>query len=438
MGTAIYTGVTGLLAHQRRIDVVASNIANVNTTGYRGSRVLFQDLFSQTLEGARAPVGDFGGTNPTEVGLGVRLASIDVNHNQGSLITTGVASDLAIQGQGFFVLNDGHNNFFTRDGSFMLNANGALIDPATGLRVQGFMAENGVINDNTPLGDITIPVGGASIVRATSTVGLQGNLNANASVGDVVQRTMTVYDSLGTAREIQVTYTKRAVVTDGGVDYNAWDWSASFTNGDTPPVTSTVGTGTLLFDTAGNFAKEGTMAGAVFTARPAGTPEISITNAQLGGVAAFPNDPFSFDVSFGQITELSGTSDVTVASQDGYPRGVLSSFNIGRDGVINGVFTNGLTVVVGQVALANFSNMGGLVRWGNNMFRDTAASGVPQIGLPNSGGRGQVSGGVLEGSNVDLGTEFSNLIVTQRGFQANARTITTADQLLQETVNLVR
>lgn len=438
MGTAIYTGVTGLLAHQRRIDVVASNIANVNTTGYRGSRVLFQDLFSQTLEGARAPVGNFGGTNPSEVGLGVRLASIDVNQTQGSLITTGNASDLAIQGSGFFVMSNGTSQFFTRDGSFQLNANGALVDPATGLRVQGFTAQNGVISPDATLGDIIIPVGGTSVVQATSTMSLQGNLDSNAAVGTTVQRTYTIYDSLGTAREIQVTYTKRAQVTSGGNDYNAWDWSATYTNTDSPAVTSTVGGGTLLFDTSGQFAAEGTVTAGVFTARGATDDEISITNAQLGGISAFPTDPFAFDIDFRALTQLSSNSDVTVANQDGYARGVLSSFNIGADGVINGVFTNGLTLVLGQVALANFANVGGLSRFGSNMFTETPASGVAQIGLPDTGGRGQVSGGVLEGSNVDLGTEFSNLIVTQRGFQANARTITTADSLLQETVNLVR
>jgi flagellar hook protein FlgE len=439
MGTAIYTGVTGLQAHQRRIDVVASNIANVNTTGYRGSRVVFQDLFSQTLEGARGPSDTSGGTNPSEVGLGVRVASIDVNHVQGSLITTGVNSDLAIQGSGFFILSDGSSKFYTRDGSFNLNANGKLIDPATGTYVQGYMADGaGNIDTNVPVGDITIPVGGAAIVRSTNNANLQGNLNSSEPVGTTVQRTMTVYDSLGTPREVDVTFTMRNTLTVGGEECNAWDWSAKYTDSQDPPVTSTVGGGTLLFDQDGNYVNEGTVSGTTFTARAADAPEIAITNAQLGPQAAYPSDPFEFNVTFDHISNLVANSDVTVSSQDGYPRGTLSSYNIGAGGVINGVFTNGLTAVLGQVALANFSNVGGLSREGNNMFRETASSGVPQVGLASTGGRGQVSGGVLEGSNVDLGTEFSNLIVTQRGFQANARTITTADTLMQETVNLIR
>ena len=439
MGIAIYTGVTGLLAHQRRLDVIASNIANVNTAGYRGARVLFRDLFSQTISGPRAPVAT-GGSNPQQIGLGVRIGSIDVNHLQGSLVTTGVASDLAIQGSGFFVLRNGTSDYYSRDGSFTLNANGELIDPATGYYVQGYTADGaGNIDVNSMVGNLVIPVGAAAIVRATQDVSLVGNLNSDASVGDTVQRTFRVFDSLGTARDIQVTYTKRAQVSvSGSGAYNAWDWQAEYTNIDGNTVT--VGSGTLAFDNDGVFYAEGTVAAGDLTPTAAGAPEISIPSgvAGFGNEISLPVTPFEFNLDFTDVTELSADSDVSMSNQDGYPRGTLESFNIGEDGTINGVFTNGLTRVLGQVALATFANVGGLSRSGNNTFRDTPASGSPQIGLPNAGGCGQVSGGVLEGSNVDLGTEFSNMIVTQRGFQANARTITAADTLLQETVNLVR
>ncbi len=437
MGTAIYTGVTGLLAHQRRLDVVASNIANVNTTGYKGSRVLFQDLFSQTLEGGSAPVDNFGGSNPVQVGLGVQVGSIDVDHTQGSLITTGVASDLAIQGTGFFVLSDGSANYYTRDGSFSLNADGVLIDSASGLRVQGYMADSsGVIDVNAVLQDLTIPVGATAIVRATENVTLVGNLSSDAEVGDTVERDIRVYDSLGTARDITITYTKASQVTIGATSYNAWDWEAEYTNED--GTTNTVGSGTIAFDGDGVVVAEGTVSGGVLTPRADTDPEISISLADFGGLDSFPDTPFEFDLDFSQVTELSADSDVTVSNQDGFPRGTLESFNIGGDGTINGVFTNGLTKTIGQVALATFSNLGGLLRTGDNVFLETQSSGTAQVGLPDSGGRGSVSGGVLEGSNVDLGTEFTNMIVTQRGFQANARTITASDTLLQETVNLVR
>jgi flagellar hook protein FlgE len=421
MGTAIYTGVTGLLAHQRRLDVVANNIANVNTTGYRGARMLFQDLFSQTIEGARAPVGSLGGSNPVQVGLGVRIGSVDTNFNQGSLVTTGVASDLAIQGSGFFVLSDGAASYFSRDGSFTLNGNGELIDPATELKVQGYRANSqGEIDTNTEPMDLIVPVGGQAIVRATELVQLTGNLSSEAdpTIPTTVVRNLRVYDSLGTARDISVTFTKDATV-------NLWDWSATYDNGTSVVTLATSAPAELQFDNDGIVASGGV-----------GT--ITLTAADLGNPPGQPTDPFTFSVDFTGISQLSGTSDVTVFNQDGFPRGVLESFNIGEDGTINGVFTNGLTRVIGQVALANFSNVGGLMRVGSNLFRDTPASGTAQVGLPNSGGRGSVSGGVLEGSNVDLGTEFSNMIITQRGFQANARTITAADTLLQETVNLIR
>lgn len=438
MGTALYTGVSGLRVHQSRLDVVANNIANVNTPGYRSSRMLFQDLFSQTLQGAVAPSGNFGGSNAIQIGLGVAFGSVDINHTQGTLLTTGVATDLAVQGTGFFVLSDGGSQYYTRDGSFTLNTVGQLIDPSTGMRVQGYMAdENGQVGPNIPLTDIVIPVGATSIVRATTTATMIGNLNSEALIGDTVSRVVRIFDSLGTPRDVSLTLTKGDVVNSGGTDYSAWTWEASYTNSDDPPLTNVVGSGVVLFDSEGGFVDEGTVAGGVFTSR-AGAPQVSIDAAALGGVVTLPVVPIEFSLDYSAISELADETDVTLQSQDGFPRGTLESFSIGRDGTINGVFTNGLTRTIGQVALSTFSNLGGLEREGNNLFRATLGSGEPQIGTANTGGRGLISGGVLEGSNVDLGQEFSDLILTQRGYQANARTITAADTLLQEAVNLVR
>ena len=414
MGTALFTGVSGLTSNQRKLDVIASNIANSNTTGYRGARVLFQDLFSQTLIGPRSAVGSFGGSNPAQVGLGVRLATIDLNFNQGTLLTTGVNSDLAIQGDGFFVLSDGTGNVYSRDGSFSINTNGALIDPATGLKVQGFMADaNGLIDTNALLSDIVIPVGGVSIVLATTTVDLQGNVDSDSAALDFVERTFRVFDSLGTERDITVTFTK-------SVTTNEWDWVASTLD---PDVAGVAGAGTIVFDANGQI-----------TAGGIGNVSVSF----LAGLPAAPVDPFVFDLDFTGVSQLAAESDVVAANQNGFPRGLLEAFNIGNDGIVNGIFTNGLTQVIGQVAMAKFANNGGLLRVGDNLFRDSPGTGDPQIGLASTGGRGSISGGVLEGSNVDLGLEFSNMIITQRAFQANARTITAADTLLQETVNLVR
>jgi flagellar hook protein FlgE len=414
MGTALFTGVTGLLAHQQKLDVIADNISNVNSTGYRGSRVQFQSLFSQTLQTNRGPDGNFGGTNPVQVGLGSSTATIDTNFGQSALITTGVASDLAIQGGGFFILSDGESVSYTRDGSFLVNEQGLLSEPATGQIVQGYLAdENGVIDTNAGIQDLAIPIGGAAIVEPTENALMTGNLSGDAEVGDTVVRTVRIYDGLGMARDLSLTFTKTA-------NTNEWSWDVATSD---PDISAVTGGGNIVFTDNGRL-----------TSGLTGAVNVAFDPAQ----PAVPTDPVDFAFDFSELTQLGGDSDVAVFSQDGYPRGVLESFGFGKDGVINGVFTNGLTRVIGQVSLASFRNESGLLRAGNNQFMETASSGLAQVGLPNSGSRGEVTGGVLESSNVDLGTEFSNLILTQRGFQANARTMTTADSLLQETVNLAR
>ena len=448
MGAAMFTAVTGLQAFQAKLDVIANNIANVNTTGFRSGRALFQDLFSQTIQGASAPSAISGGTNPMQVGLGVRLSTVDTDFGQGSLVTTGFLSDLAIQGAGLFVLSNGTAQTFTRDGSFSLNPDGLLIDPATGLFVQGLGVDGtGGIDTNVPVANISIPVGGTSIVQETSLATLVGNLSSDAIIGKttpdtindpgvpgVLTRTIRVFDSLGTERDIQLTFTKRIQVDDGsGTLFNAWEVAATFNGTD---VTNVTDAGVLLFDGGGQLVNVGNVTGGgVFTASAGDI--VSVPIALFTG-AAIPTTPLDFTIDFSLVTELADLSDVTLSNQDGFPRGVLESFAIGENGTITGAFSNGLTQLLGQVALANFSNVSGLERVGSNMFRETPASGSAQIGVSGSGGRGQVSGGVLELSNVDLATEFTNMIITQRGFQANARTITAADTLLQETVNLVR
>jgi len=419
--TALATAVTGLKVHQRKLDVVASNISNVNTTGYRSSRVVFQDLFSQTIRGGSAAVGDFGGTNPQQIGLGVQIASIDVNQQQGSLVTTGISSDLAVQGNGFFVLSDGTGTQFTRDGSFELNPDGLLIDPATGRRVQGFLADDqGNFPDTATPTDIEIPVGATGIVRETDNATLVGNLNPTREEGvmtpKVVTRTIEVFDSLGTSRVIDLTFTQDLM------NDNTWSLTASFNGTD------------LLTDATIEFNPDGTVASG-------GTQTLTIAGADLSMDGPVPED-LEFTLDLTEVTQLASgdslESDIALQNQDGFPRGVLESFNIGGNGDINGVFSNGLTLPIAQVALANFSNVGGLSRDGQNAFVQTPASGPAQVGPPNTGGRGSVNGGVLENSNVDLGDEFSDLIIAQRGFQANARTVTTADTILGETVNLIR
>jgi len=449
MGSALFTAVTGLQSFQRKLDVIANNIANVSTVGFRGSRVMFGDLFSQTLSGASAPDGSFGGTNPAQVGLGVGIGSIDIDTGQGSLTTTGISSDLAVDGAGLFIMRGSEGNTFTRDGSFSLNSEGLLIDPSTGLYVQGWLAgEDGTINTEGMITDLLIPLGGASIVMETTTSELVGNLDAEASIGDpladppiepdTVTRTIRAYDSLGIEREIELTFTKIEQVDDGGTLYNAWAWDATLDGNSVLNFGTTGGTrGVLLFDEDGALVQSGfdDGAGTFVGSLGVGEPNISVTTVTG---ESLPELPFEFTLDINGVTSLGGTSDLTNTSQDGFPLGVLEDYSIGATGIIYGVYTNGLTREIGQVALANFANVAGLERIGNNQYRISASSGEAQIGEAGNGGRGLIAGGTLEGSNVDLGTEFSNMIITQRGFQANARTITTADALLQETVNLVR
>ncbi len=406
MGTAIFAGVSALQSQQRRLNVIGNNIANLSTIGFRGARVIFQDVLNQTITSASPPQAGRGGTNPRQIGLGVTVASIDTNFNQGSLFASNGIADFAIQGDGFFIVNDGTGDFYTRDGSFGLDADGTLVEPATGYTVQGYTAVNGVIDTSQPVGDIIIPTGGGGRTRPTTVATLMGNLDARAAVGDTVQRLFRVYDSLGTVQEVTVTYTRNAAA-------RTWDWAASY--GGVP----TGDTGQVVFDTDGQVSAGGTA-----------TLNIPVTS----GAAT----PLTFTLDMNGITQHSDAVTVALTNQDGLPPGVLEAFSIGDGGVINGIFSNGLTEVIGQVALAVFSNPGGLNREGSNLFSVTPNSGIARVGLAGTGGRGMVNGGVLEGSNVDIATEFSNLIISQRAFQAGARSITTADVLLNEAVNLVR
>lgn len=406
MGTAIFAGVSALQSQQQRLNVIGNNIANLNTIGFRSARVIFQDLLNQTMTSASPAQAGRGGINPRQIGLGVGVASIDTNFNQGSIFTSNGVADFAIQGDGFFILADGTARYYSRDGSFGLDADGTLVDPATGMKVQGYTAVDGVIDTSQPIGDISVPVGGAGRTRVTSVATLMGNLDARAVAGDTVQRVLRVFDSLGTVQEITVTFTRSAVV-------NEYDWAA------THPIAGAVGTGTVTFDTDG-----------LVTAGGSGAISVPLTNGAT--------TPFAFTLDMTGVTQLADDDTIALTNQDGLPPGVLESFSIGQGGVINGVFSNGLTEVLGQTALAIFNNPGGLLREGSNVFSATPNSGIPREGLAGTGGRGMVSGGVLEGSNVDIATEFSNLIIAQRAFQAGARAITTADVLLSEAVNLVR
>ncbi|MCD4813475.1 flagellar hook protein FlgE [bacterium] len=404
---SLFTGISGLTSHQTRLDVVGNNIANVNTSGYKSGRVNFSDMMSQTLSGASPSQGGRGGTNPLQVGLGVNMASITNIHTQGALQSTGVMTDLAIQGDGFFILGDGAQNWYTRDGSFGLDADGFMVEPSNGLKVQGWTAINGVLDTTQPIGDIQIPIAAEMTALQTANAEVIGNLDSTAAVGDTYSNTFIVYDSLGDSHNATVTYTKTGV--------NTWDWVASGTGiVSAPPVNG----GTLTYNADGSLNTQ------------TGTLSIATTNGST--------TPLPVAIDFSTTTQLASGNTVNLFGQDGYPPGTLTAFNISNSGIVSGVFDNGIIQTMGQISMARFTNNSGLMKEGDNLWAESVNSGVSQVGTANTGARGGIQAGSLEMSNVNLASEFSDMIVTQRGFQANSRIITTSDEILQELINMKR
>src|SRR5690606_30772851 len=351
MMRSLFSGVSGLLVHQTRMDVIGNNIANVNTVGYKTSRVTFQDMLYQTLRAATAPSMDRGGTNPRQVGLGVQLGTIDVIHSPGNLQPTGVATDLAIRGNGFFILMDGSQQYYTRAGVFDFDQEGWLVSKASGMRVAGWDADpvSGVVDTNKPLEEIRIALDQTLPARPTTKVELTGNLSADAVSGDTVARTVTVFDSLGRRHELLIQFTR-------GSSEN--DWQYQVYDGTTPLLPESGVT--INFDTSGRFDPTSGTGSVVFT--PPGLPSQTIT------------------IDFSNLTQYSGLSDVSVRSQDGFPPGSLEEIRIDATGKITGIFSNGLTQVLAQLATATFANPGGLEQVGETAFRESHNSGMPRIG----------------------------------------------------------
>lgn len=431
MMRSLFSGVSGLRNHQVRLDVIGNNISNVNTVAFKAGRVTFKEGFAQLLQGASRPPGDLGGTNPIQIGLGMQIGSVDMMYQQGNLETTGLTTDLAIQGDAMFVVKKGTQNFYTRSGNFQLDAQGNLVSPTNGFVVQGRMADNGVFLDG--IRDIVLPVGQKTAAKATAGVSLAGNLNASAPIftgtfdatgradpankNSWTETSITVYDSLGNQHDLKLQFWKTAADT--------WSWQVDGTNlptGFTPPNSTPQ---TLQFDTQGILQTVAPTDPPVITFQPAGADLVSIT-LDLGGNTV------------NGITSFAGTSTAVLKDQDGYAAGQLENFSIDRTGLITGAFTNGTNVVLGQIVLADFNNPGGLLRVGDNMYAVSGNSGGAVLGYALEGIQSTLTSGALEMSNVDLAQEFTSMIVTQRGFQANSRVITSSDEMLQELVNLKR
>ena len=417
---SMFSAVSGLRNHQTMMDVVGNNVANVNTTGFKSSTVVFQDVLYQILRGAGLGTATTGGTNPAQIGLGSRVAAVTTNFGQGALQRTGRATDFAIQGDGFFVTRFAGQELYTRAGSFSVDSTGRLVTQ-DGALIQGWQADNaGNVNTNAAIGNLVIPVGSLIAPVMTTTVTVGGNLPSDVAVGTLITNSTNIYDAQGNATTLRMEYTKTAADT--------WNVFARYVDSFgvlQPPAPGIAVGGPMTFNAAGELL----------------TPASYTLTVPGGSIPGFPNP---ITVSLGsatapnRITQYGSLSTSAILSQDGSAAGSLQSFSVSQEGLIVGSYSNGRTRNIGQLALATFANPEGLEKAGSSNFRATVNSGLPQLGVGGQGGRGLLSTGTLEMSNVDLAAEFTNLIVAQRGFQANSRVVTTSDELLQEVVNLKR
>lgn len=464
MMRSLYSGVSGLKNHQVRMDVIGNNISNVNTHGFKTERVTFQDMISQELRGASEPKENIGGVNPQQVGLGSLIAAIDKIMTQGSLQTTGKNTDVAVSGEGFFIVKDGDKQFYTRAGAFNLDKNGYYVNPANGLKVQGWNSRlddkgNKYINSAASIEDIIIPVYSKEPAKATSQIDFKSNLNSSAPAvpPDATQEeitamindpdpkmrrghvtTINTFDDQGIQREFKMEFYK--------VRDNTWKARLSMTD-STQLSVDVSGAGGQNTQLPGNVELE-------FGFTPDGklvyvSDGVDLMNSgKLNAKVSFriPGNPAiqNFDLSLGEagmvngITQFSSDFTTKAVKQDGYTMGYLESFSIDNSGTITGVFSNGVRQPLARIATAVFNNPAGLDKAGDTMFAYSMNSGEPNIGEAGVQGRGKINAGLLEMSNVDLSDQFTDMIVTQRGFQANSRTITTSDQMIQEVLGLKR
>ncbi len=463
MMRSLYAGVSGLQNHQTRMDVIGNNISNVNTYGFKRGRVDFQDMISQQLGGASRPNEEVGGVNPKEVGLGMSVAAIDTIFTQGNLQSTGVSTDIAIQGNGFFVMKNGDETFYTRAGIFGVDSEGTLVNPSNGLRVQGWMAEsvNGrqVLRTSSTPTDLVIPVGQKDPPKATENVRYFCNLNKNTpeipenpTADQILEGTwqteINIYDTYGNEHQVQMNFSKvPGNPNQWAVNVNVDPDNADFTQtrigfGTTDGVDNTYilnfdNTGKLLSvqDSAGNVSNpEGEIvlqaSYAVADSNPDenGNPYRQTFNLNLGTIGSMENS----------ITQAASKSTTKANYQDGYKLGYLDNFKIDQSGIITGVYSNGSVRTIGQIAMASFTNQGGLEKKGDTMFAESINSGMASVGESGTAGKGSLLAGTLEMSNVDLTEQLTDMIVTQRGFESNAKTIQTGDSMLETVINLKR
>lgn len=481
---SLFTGISGLSVHQTMLDVTSNNIANVNTTGFKSASTRFEDTFSQLVKSGAAPrLNERGGMNPAQVGLGVKLQSITNNFTGGAAQNTGRNLDTMINGDGFFVLKKTNGTqVYTRNGSFGLDAQGQVV-AADGSFVQGWMAAKGEVNASGQPANITLPLTDTMEARPTDEVVFGGNLPADKKYIDNVKaekdksnpdnafarsQVLRVYDDKGNPHSVLMKFVRTDYETDGtgsewGVafyDYEALKQVSKgqeetariklFDKDNNEQAGANFGPNgnaiiqnmlKLSFDSQGQLSKDDKIKLKnlkfqinKFTIKDdAGTKkcEFSSNTAEM-----LTKQKINLDMS--KLTGFGGVNNFGVEQSNGNAAGTLTGFGVEADGTIRGTFSNGDTRALAKIATASFSNPLGLEKAGASYFVESGNSGQPQIGEPGSGSRGAMTGGAIEMSNVDLAAEFTNLILSQRGFQANTRVITTSDEILQELVSMKR
>lgn len=405
--------LSGLATTSELLNVIANNLANLNTDGYKNESLNFADVFNQMQ-------GVSGNGDPIQVGSGVQVEGETSNFTNGSVSSTGISSNMALQGNGFFVVENGAGEQnFTRDGDFTTNSLGQLCTP-DGQLVMGYPAVNGQVTTATGLAPINVSQASNIPAVATSSFSMDTNLNAGAKVGDTFSSPITVYDSLGSSHVLTVTYTNTGA--------NAWSYNISIPGKDvgSASASQTVASGNLTFNSSGNLV----------------SPSSPITGINISGLAdGAANLSMSWNLTSNgspTITQQDATSATSSSNQNGYGVGTLTGYSVLSDGTVQGEFSNNQTMALGQVAVAGFANVQGLQQIGNNDYHATFASGNAVVGQAGAGGNGSIVGGAVEESNVNLSSEFAEMIVAQQGYEANAKALTTMNQVSQATIQLIQ
>lgn len=422
MFTSFSTALSALNATSTAIDVVGNNLANLNTPGFKTSQVCFRDLVTQSL-GA--------GLGETQVGFGTGQPLTVRQFTQGAIQTSSGLLDAAVQGDGFFVLKDAPGNtLYTRAGNFQADKSGYLLTD-TGAFVQGWTTidpSTGAVDTNGPIGNIIVPVGSLKPPTPTTSFSVDVNLNSSAPADATSKFStpITVYDSLGTSHVLTLKFEKTGA--------NQWTYNVSVPGGEVTggtagtPFDISGASGTFTFDNLGQL-----------TDPAAGSP-IAFDIPGLADGAADMHITWDLYTpsGTGRITQFGQPSAPSANAQNGSAAAQLVRVGLADGGRVLAQYSNGDQVVVGQLAMASIRNPDTLLAAGNNSFQLSARTATPSIGVPGTGGRGQMVGGSVEASTVDIAQEFTNLIVYQRGYEANSRVVTTADQLSQDTINLIR